>query len=138
MLFRSVEAVKCPEGLRERRSDEGAELAQVAHFDTEMPQGVLHRTGDALHRVCERAIEVEQEMSVFFRHCIEFVVRNPARQRCIVCLFAIFSVFRALSGIFGPVHGAGSVSGSLFAKEDRRRARGVVDADAGQLLQYDF
>ena len=69
-----VEAVKCPEGLRERRSDEGAELAQVAHFDTEMPQGVLHRTGDALHRVCERAVEVEQQMSVFFRHCMEIVV----------------------------------------------------------------
>lgn len=57
-----VHAVELAEGVFERRSDEGAERAQVGHLDAEVAQGVLHRAGDAQHGVGQRAVEVEEEV----------------------------------------------------------------------------
>ena len=55
-------AVKFAERIPQRRSDKGTERRQVLDFDPEVPQGVLHRAGDALHRVGQRAVEVEKEV----------------------------------------------------------------------------
>ena len=58
-----VHVVELAEGVLERRPDEGAECAQVGHFDAEVAQGVLHRAGDAQHGVGQRAVEVEEDVS---------------------------------------------------------------------------
>ena len=55
-------AVKFAERIPQRRPDKGTERRQVFDFDPEVPQCVLYRAGDALHRVGQRAVEVEKEV----------------------------------------------------------------------------
>ncbi len=55
-----VEVVELHEGLQQRRADEVFELGQVRLVDTEFAEGVLDRTGNALARVGEGAVQVEQ------------------------------------------------------------------------------
>ena len=60
--FGVAHAVAFPERIGKRRPDEGAEFPQVGFVDAEMAQGVLHRAGDSLHGVGQRAVEVEKEV----------------------------------------------------------------------------
>ncbi|MOA03584.1 hypothetical protein D3C78_1230960 [compost metagenome] len=59
-----VEAVGLHEALQQRRADEMFQPSQIRLMDLQSGQGVLHRAGDALARVGEGAVEVEEDVLV--------------------------------------------------------------------------